>query len=290
MNLKTPFPSYAQYNEDIILLALLHDVENGFYVDVGANYPVIDSVTKLFYQHGWRGINIEPITSLYNQLKKDRPEDINLNIGIGEKMGEFVFYENVNMPGHSSFKKPANTTGVNISKYKIPVKTLKSVFVNQHVKDVHFLKIDVEGFEDEVIASNDWNKYRPKVLCIESGLKNSKYRRILKDAKYKLFIKDGLNEYYVANESWYRTKGFEERVVGFSYNSLRYHHYRSWSENLKQLKRVTKLNRIHYEEVVRVKKENSLYFKNVKYWARLKRTICGLSIKLFRYKKNTLKK
>jgi len=70
MNLTAPFPSYAQYNEDIILLALLYDVEKGFYVDVGANYPVIDSVTKLFYQHGWRGINIEPYLNCIVKLKK----------------------------------------------------------------------------------------------------------------------------------------------------------------------------------------------------------------------------
>ena len=289
MKLKTPFPSYAQYNEDIILLALLHDVENGFYVDVGANYPIIDSVTKLFYQHGWRGINIEPIPALYDQLKDDRPEDVNLNIGIGEKNNKITFYENINIPGHSSFKRPDNK-GAEIKEYEVSIKTLRDVFENNHVKRIHFLKVDVEGFEDEVISSNDWNKYRPEVLCIESGIKGSKYRAVIKSANYKLFIQDGINEYYLATESYYRTKGFEDRVVGLADNSLRYHQYRSWLGSSRQLKKVTKLNRIHYEEMIRLRNENTLSLKNMGYGTRLKRAIYGLTTDWFSYKRNSRKK
>jgi hypothetical protein len=31
-----------------------------------------------------------------------------------------------------------------------------------------FFDIDVEGFDLEVLKSNDWNRYRPKVIIIES--------------------------------------------------------------------------------------------------------------------------
>ncbi len=68
--------TYAQYNEDIILKALLYDVKKGFYVDVGANDPDDDSVTKLFYQNGWNGINIEPIESLHKELIRSRPKHL----------------------------------------------------------------------------------------------------------------------------------------------------------------------------------------------------------------------
>ena len=55
-----PMISYAQNFEDVILWRALRDVPNGFYIDIGAGHPVADSVTMHFYEHGWRGINVEP--------------------------------------------------------------------------------------------------------------------------------------------------------------------------------------------------------------------------------------
>ena len=52
--------SYAQNQEDVMLARALAGTTNGFYIDVGAHDPVIDSVTKMFYDRGGRGINVEP--------------------------------------------------------------------------------------------------------------------------------------------------------------------------------------------------------------------------------------
>jgi len=70
--------SYAQNLEDIILWRVFSDVECGVYIDVGANSPEVDSVTKLFYNAGWRGVNIEPVPSSYEELSEHRPGDINI--------------------------------------------------------------------------------------------------------------------------------------------------------------------------------------------------------------------
>ena len=56
--------SYAQFLEDIQLYRALKEIKNGFYIDVGANHPLDHSVTKLFYEKGWSGINIEPSPEL----------------------------------------------------------------------------------------------------------------------------------------------------------------------------------------------------------------------------------
>jgi hypothetical protein len=39
-----------------MLWRALQQVESGFYIDVGANDPVVDSVTQAFYQRGWERI------------------------------------------------------------------------------------------------------------------------------------------------------------------------------------------------------------------------------------------
>ena len=70
--------SYAQNGEDIILNRVFMGEKNGFYIDVGAGKPNDDSVTKVFYDLGWRGINIEPHPENFHLLDKERKRDINL--------------------------------------------------------------------------------------------------------------------------------------------------------------------------------------------------------------------
>ena len=79
----TNFITYAQFLEDFILYCIFYDIDNGFYIDVGANDPNDISVTKAFYLNGWHGINIEPLPEMQQLLLKHRSRDINLNIGAG---------------------------------------------------------------------------------------------------------------------------------------------------------------------------------------------------------------
>ena len=86
------FKSYSQFFEDLILFCAFYDIENGFYIDIGANDPNDLSVTKAFYLRGWNGINIEPLPDKYDRLIKERPRDINLKIGVGKSKGNSTLY------------------------------------------------------------------------------------------------------------------------------------------------------------------------------------------------------
>lgn len=72
--------SYSQNFEDVILNRFFKNTNIGFYVDVGAHDPIIDSVTKHFYDKGWSGINIEPVNLAFKKLQAERKRDINLLI------------------------------------------------------------------------------------------------------------------------------------------------------------------------------------------------------------------
>src|SRR5437763_9451230 len=87
------FVSYAQNQEDVMLYRALRDVRQGFYIDVGAQDPVTDSVTKAFYDRGWHGINIEPNDEYFQKLLSERPHDVNLATAVGKETGVVTFYE-----------------------------------------------------------------------------------------------------------------------------------------------------------------------------------------------------
>ena len=72
------FVSYAQNFEDVILWRSLADVPNGFYIDVGAQHPVYDSVSKAFYEHGWKGVHVEATATYAALLRQDRPDELML--------------------------------------------------------------------------------------------------------------------------------------------------------------------------------------------------------------------
>src|SRR3984893_14736644 len=92
-NSMSPFVSFAQNYEDVILWRALRHIENGFFVDCGAYDPTCHSVTKAFYDRGWTGINIEPIRSLAQKFANQRPLDINLNIALSDNSVGANFYE-----------------------------------------------------------------------------------------------------------------------------------------------------------------------------------------------------
>ncbi|HEX7633280.1 MAG TPA: FkbM family methyltransferase [Candidatus Saccharimonadales bacterium] len=209
--------SYAQNREDIILSCFFDDDEKGFYVDVGANEPMHESVTKYFYDRGWHGINIEPIPRLHQKLVIQRPNDINLPIGVSKKPGQFTLHYYPNGDGLSTMSETmASSYRTGTSKFteveeEIVVDTLplKDIF-KKHVKNnqIYFMKVDVEGFEYEVLSGNDWEKYRPQVICIEANHVDKDWRPLLIKQNYSLVFADGLNEYYVDN-STDRAKKFD---------------------------------------------------------------------------------
>src|SRR5215469_14821774 len=72
-----PMVSHAQNFEDVMLRRALQDIKRGCYVDIGAGDPDLDSVTRWFYEAGWRGINVEPDPRYFEKLAERRPEDTN---------------------------------------------------------------------------------------------------------------------------------------------------------------------------------------------------------------------
>jgi FkbM family methyltransferase len=195
---------YAQNREDLILEAFFPDVTEGFYVDIGAYDPDFESVTKYFYLHNWHGINVEPQPDNAKKLTESRPRDINSNVGISNKKSQLTLrlYKNGGLSTFSDRMKSSYAAAPDeeTSQYrdvKVQVITLKELFEQYAEDTIHFMKIDVEGLEYEVLEGNDWEKYRPQVLCVEANHIAKDWHGLLKTYDYEKVFFDGLNEYFV---------------------------------------------------------------------------------------------
>lgn len=201
-----PVLSYAQNYEDITLRRALQDVEGGFWVDIGANHPVDHSVTKLFSDLGWSGVNVEPNPYFLGLLNDQRPNDINLGVGVGERSGVFPlhvigdsglttlradFAETHELAGHAV----TETIEVDV----VPLDDL----LDEHCsgRTIDFLKIDAEGSEVDIVRGASFTTHRPRIVLIENL---DGYHSIILGKGYLFAWYDGLNRYYVREEDEWR--------------------------------------------------------------------------------------
>jgi len=193
--------SYNPSLVDLVLFHVLKDLEKGVYVDVGANDPWYESVTKIFYERGWSGINIEPQKEYHDLLQEDRPRDVNLCVAAGSCESELTLYGNLQW---ATMEKE-----LAIEQTQTVVKVLPlTKILNENLPpgtDVHFCKIDVEGFEKQVLEGLDLSLHRPWILAIESAHpRNGKptfveWEHILTDNNYSLALDTPNDRYYVDN-------------------------------------------------------------------------------------------
>lgn len=169
-----PQRSYSQNGEDLVLDRLLKYQKDGLFIDVGAHHPTRFSNTYLFYQRGWSGINIDAMPGSMRAFKKMRPRDINIELGVAERRGALTYHQ-FNEPALNTFdlleaqlkdKYPHRI----ISKKAVDVDRLESVLEGylQKGKKIDFLSVDAEGMDEEVLRSNNWDKYRPSFVLAES--------------------------------------------------------------------------------------------------------------------------
>ena len=205
--------SYSQEGEDLILNRFLDNKKNGFYVDVGAHHPYRFSNTYFFYKRGWRGINIDAMPGSMQAFSELRPNDTNLEIGVGLKQTISTFYI-FNEPALNTFSKveAKRRNGMKgyclIDEKDVEVKPMNSILAEYISKKqtIDFMSIDVEGRDLEVLLSNDWEKYRPNFLLVEDLQERSiedivtvsNLYQFLKNIKYQ-FISKSYNTLFFKN-------------------------------------------------------------------------------------------
>lgn len=203
-----PFLSYAQNFEDVLLWRAVGHVENGAYIDIGAQHPIVDSVSKGFHLRGWRGVHVEPNEVYAEALRADRPGDTVIQAALGTAVGpiRFFYIPSTGLStGIASIAEEHRCAGFEVREIQVPVLALADVLKPLSHDGVHWMKIDVEGMEADVLRSWGASAVRPWILVIEATHPNTQiptehaWIDIVRGLGYHEVHFDGLSRYFVSN-------------------------------------------------------------------------------------------
>jgi FkbM family methyltransferase len=205
--------SWSQEGEDLILARLLEPRTSGFYIDIGAHDPFRFSNTALFYERGWAGLAVEPDPDGVKLIRRYRPKDIVINQGVAQNNSEMTFFR---------FYEPAlNTFSATLAEereqkhgYKIMERVRVSVdrlenILSKHLppaQKIDFMSVDAEGFDLEILKSNDWKRFRPDIVVAEcfglnlNGLADDPTVGFMASVNYDIVAKAANSVFFAARE------------------------------------------------------------------------------------------
>jgi len=206
------FESFSQNGEDVVLWRALQEIDGGRYVDVGANDPRRFSVSMGFYNRGWSGVTVEPDPAFAAMHRAERPRDMMVEAAVTTKDGDNITFHVVDGTGLSTVDPNLAAAharaGFDTHDIEVTTRTIDSILEEAGWEglDIHFMSIDTEGSEREVLESIDLSVWRPWVLVVEATapLSTQSTRELWEErvfeAGYRFCLFDGLSCYYVADE------------------------------------------------------------------------------------------
>ena len=204
-----PFVSFAQNREDVVLNRAFAHLATGTYLEVGANWPTEDSISRSFYDRGWSGITIEPVASMCEAHRRERDRDTQVCAAAGRPGAGPLTLHRIAGTGLSTTVDAVGDShrlaGMDIEDVEVPSTTVDDVLAEHMPADapLHFAVIDTEGAEEDVLAGFDLARWGPWVLVIEATAPNSRepthdaWEPGVLAAGYRLCQFDGLSRFYV---------------------------------------------------------------------------------------------
>jgi FkbM family methyltransferase len=171
---------FGQWAEDVLIRKLFDkSKKNGVYLDIGSYHPFAHSNTAYFWMKGWRGFNVDANPHTIKIFNKYRPSDTNIWTAIVPAAD----YDNgtrqvsLMLPAKADYSSGVAATGtVNDSvgnergfseTLKVPAMSVASLLKNENIKNIDYLNVDIEGYDEIILSEIDFSMVAPTVVTVE---------------------------------------------------------------------------------------------------------------------------
>ncbi|CAI2719004.1 FkbM family methyltransferase [Nitrospina watsonii] len=215
--------------EQELIRGFFHNRDVGYYVDVGANEPVIGSQTRHLEQLGWEGLLLEPLPHYCELLRQQRkgtvvqhacssPENHNKTLTL------------IVAGGHSTLNRDPIAIGTHSQEtIEVICKTLDSILEdNEAPIGFDFISIDIEGHEMEMFKGFTLSKWKPRLVLLEDHVTSHDKHDHMVANGYQVILRTGLNSWYVpVSESYHlslisKLEFFRKYWLGLWIRKIRY--------------------------------------------------------------------
>lgn len=167
------FLKFDQFEESVDLYKFFYDLQEGYYVDIGAFDPMVYSNSLWMYSRGWAGINVEANPVRFNRIHYGKRRDLNLNFAIAQNLTYTTLYDIVGTEAMSTINSEVKDTLINknykVTKTDVPTMTMKELCHRYYLRKPNYMNLDIEGFSTFALLGNDWTdpKCMPEIITIE---------------------------------------------------------------------------------------------------------------------------
>ena len=169
-------PSYSQFGQDLKVLEMYNNKENGYFVEVGASDGILLSNTNLLEKkYNWTGICVEALPSYFEDLKKNRN-----------------FFTQSLLSGLASYLSNGQQITNTI---KVKTITLTEILdANNAPTYIEYLSLDTEGNELEVLKGTNLDKYTFGYISVQHNWVEPNRTLMRNYLQEKNYIYVGANE------------------------------------------------------------------------------------------------
>jgi len=164
---------YSQFDEELIIRDFFQDRRQGVFLDVGSAHPKKLSTTYYLEEHlGWSGVAVDALASYAPAYQRLRPRTRFFSYIVTDHEGTLdKFFVVHAAPGLSSTIEDRTFRGQELQQeeIRVPTITLDRLLGDAGVERIDFLSMDIEMAAPKALAGFDIERFRPQLVCIESG-------------------------------------------------------------------------------------------------------------------------
>jgi len=181
------------------LIRAFLDTNEGLFLEIGANDPVLNSQTYHLEQLGWKGFLVEPIPELCTALSAMRPNSTVVECACGAPNApDTAEFQVAEESGKSTLSSSFLDNRVKVkSTLTVHVRTVDSILTEYLHGSLTFVSVDVEGAQLDVFKGFTLQKWQPKLILLEDNLLDLNTHRLICSQGYKLVKRTVFNNWYI---------------------------------------------------------------------------------------------